>query len=201
MMHWMLLIILGLLPLFALLIWRRAIISERSVVDPPSVQSSPVQNEGAVRAPVTSLLREKNHIKAQEARIVNNLDMMIEALEYEENPLDRHLLYRDIIAQTFPKRQHDPKLREIFLNIAEAHIKEMPNIMDELLDRFGSKPYFYTFSYYAIALAEAMEFDQAIEVCKLALAYGAKDGLGIGFERRIEQIGKQKIRMLTSNAA
>jgi hypothetical protein len=150
---------------------------------------------------VTSLLREKNHIKAQEARIVNNLDMMIEALEYEENPLDRHLLYRDIIAQTFPKRQHDPKLREIFLTIAEAHIKEMPEIIAELLDRFGSKPYFFTFSYYAIALAEAMEFDKAIEVCKLALAYGAKDGLGIGFERRIEQIAKQKDRMLTSNAA
>jgi hypothetical protein len=200
-MHFMMLVIIGVMPLIALLLWKRATISEKTVVDPLFSQARPTIEQEEVVGSVTSLLREKNHIKAQEARIVNNLDMMIEALEYEENPLDRHLLYRDIIAQTFPKRQHDPKLREIFLNIAEAHIKEMPNIMDELLDRFGSKPYFYTFSYYAIALAEAMEFDQAIEVCKLALAYGAKDGLGIGFERRIEQIGKQKIRMLTSNAA
>jgi hypothetical protein len=200
-MHFMMLVIIGVMPLIALLLWKRATISEKTVVDPLFSQARPTIEQEEVVGSVTSLLREKNHIKAQEARIVNNLDMMIEALEYEENPLDRHLLYRDIIAQTFPKRQHDPKLREIFLTIAEAHIKEMPEIIAELLDRFGSKPYFFTFSYYAIALAEAMEFDKAIEVCKLALAYGAKDGLGIGFERRIEQIAKQKDRMLTSNAA
>jgi hypothetical protein len=63
------------------------------------------------------------------------------------------------------------------------------------------KTLFYIFSYYAIALAEAMGFDQAIEVCTLALAYGAKDGLGIGFERCIEQIAQQKGHILSSNTA
>ncbi|MDZ7761465.1 MAG: hypothetical protein U5L00_14580 [Desulfovermiculus sp.] len=145
--------------------------------------------------------QENEHKEAQEARLGNNIDLMLEALEHETYLIGRHLLFRDIIAQCFPKRNQDPRMREIFLKTAQAHIQEMPRIIPELVDRFGSQPYFFTFSYYSIALTEAMEFDQALEVCRLALAYGAKDGLGVGFEQRIEQIAKHKERMLASQAA
>lgn len=150
---------------------------------------------------VSSAQKEQEENDAQEARLANDLDLMLEALEHEKNLIGRHLLYRDIIAQCFPKRNQDPRLREIFLNTAQAHIQEMNKIIPELEDRFGSKPYFFTFSYYAIALTETMEFDKAMEICRLALAYGAKDGLGVGYEQRIDCIAKQKHRMQPSQAA
>ena len=150
---------------------------------------------------VSSAQQKQEEKEGQEARLANDLDLMLEALEHEKHLIGRHLLYRDIIAQCFPKRNQDPRLREIFLNTAQAHIQEMPQIMPELEDRFGTKPYFFTFSYYAIALTENMEFDKAMEICRLAMAYGAKDGLGVGYEQRIDRIAKQKHRMQSSQAA
>ena len=144
---------------------------------------------------------QQEHITAQEARHIHDIHLMLQALNHEQNPINRHLLYRDIIAQSFPQRHRDPKMRELFMATAQAHIQEMPEIISDLVDRFGSKPYFFTFSYYAIALTEALEFDQAMEVCRLALAHGAKDGLGVGFDKRIELIAQRKARTLASQAA
>lgn len=200
-MSWLMFAALMLSPLAAFLVWKKSAWLGGSV---PAVLTKPAESKETHEdsSPVAvSVYREKKHAEAQEARIVNDVDRMIEALEYEEKPVDRHLLYRDIIAHTFPKRHQDPKARDIFMTTAQAHLKEIPGIITELMDRFGAKPYFFTFSYYAIALTEALEFDRAMEVCRLALAYGAKDALGVGFDRRIEQIAKRKARIEASKAA
>lgn len=176
--------------------WKKIITTEKKS---PPADTKEIQ--GKTLPLMSPQHHEKEYIKAQEARLVNDVDLMLQALEHEKSPLNRHLLYRDIIAQSFPKRHQDPQMRERFMNAARAHIKEMPEIISELVDRFGSKPYFFTFSYYAIALTECMEFDQAIEICRLALAYEAKDGLGVGFEKRIHLISQRKAYMLARQAA
>lgn len=159
------------------------------------------ESHGGSEPTASSEKQDAGHIKPQEARLVNDINSMLAALRHEEHVLGRHFLYRDIIAYSFPKRHQDPRMREVFLTAAQDHIKEMPAIISELLARFGSMPYFFTFSYYAIALTETMEFDQAIETCRLARDYGARDGLGTGFERRIELITKRKNKMMASQAA
>lgn len=195
-MLWIIFFTILVSTIISFLLWKKIITKERKA---PSVHTKDIQ--GKTLPLISPQHQEQERIKAQEARLVNDIDLMLQALEHEKNPLNRHVLYRDILAQSFPKRHQDPQMRERFMNAAQAHIKEMPEIISELVDRFGSKPYFFTFSYYAIALTEAMEFDQAIEICRLALAYEAKDGLGVGFEKRIQLISQRKARMLARQAA
>jgi hypothetical protein len=200
-MIWIMAIILIVSSFAAYFLWKIMSATENKFF-PASSESTPLQeDEGGTVSTASSEKQDAGTIKPQEARLVNDINSMLEALRHEKNVLGRHFLYRDIIAHTFPKRHQDPRMREIFLTTAQAHIKEMPVIIAELLARFGSMPYFFTFSYYTIALTETMEFDQAIETCRLARDYGAKDGLGIGFERRIELITKRKNKMMASQAA
>jgi len=201
-MYWAIVILLVLASIvFFFLRIRMTSTEKRSHPLSSLAQKRKAPQENAPLSPVPPADLEQEHKKAQEARLGNDIDMMLQALEKEQDILGRHLLYRDIIAQCFPKRNHDPRMREIFVHTAQAHINEMPRIIPELIERFGSVPYFFTFSYYAIALTEDMSFDQAMDICRLALAYGARDGLGVGFEQRMENIAKQKQRMLSSQAA
>lgn len=200
-MTWIMATILVVSSFAAYFLWKFMSATEKKF--PPASAGKTLFQEDQ-EEPVSAASSEKQevgNIKPQEARLVNDFNSMLIALKHEEHVLGRHFLYGDIIAHSFPKRHQDPRMREIFLTAAQAHIKEMPAIISELLARFGSMPYFFTFSYYAIALTETMEFDQAIETCRLAQDYGAKDGLGIGFERRIEQITKRRNKMMASQAA
>ncbi len=201
-MLWTIIITLIVCSFLSFLLWKRILATEKRAGPQTTFSNTTeAQVQDGNLTLVSSVQPEQEENEAQEARLANDLDLMLEALEHEKNLIGRHLLYRDIIAECFPKRNQDPRLREIFLNTAQAHIQEMPQIMPDLEDRFGTKPYFFTFSYYAIALTENMEFDKAMEICRLAMAYGAKDGLGVGYEQRIDRIAKQKDRMQSSQAA
>lgn len=200
-MAWIMAIILVVCSCAAYFLWKLMTATEKKSLPVSAGQTLFQEDQGESESAASSVKQEIGNIKPQEARLVNDINSMLAALRHEEHVLGRHFLYRDIIAHSFPKRHQDPRMREIFLTAAQSHIKEMPAIISELLARFGSMPYFFTFSYYAIALTETLEFDQAIETCRLALKYGAKDGLGIGFERRIELITKRKNKMMASHAA
>ncbi len=200
-MTWIMATILVISSFAAYFLWKFMSATEEKSLPASAGQAFLQENQGEFESAASTEQQEVGNIKPQEVRLVNDINSMLEALRHEEHVLGRHFLYRDIIAHSFPKRHQDPRMREIFLTAAQAHIKEMPAIISELLTRFGSMPYFFTFSYYAIALTETMEFDLAIETCRLAQEYGAKDGLGIGFERRIEQITKRKNKMMASQAA
>ncbi len=142
-------------------------------------------------------VRDGKSIEVDEAfmaRSSGNLKRMLDAVDLDTNPIDRHFLLQSIVMETY-KNRSNPKMREICKKIGAIHISEFGNIAPMLRKEIGVDgvlPSVPTFKNLATVLTEDQEFDKALEVCSKALAFDVLDGTIDGFEGRIRKIKKKQ---------
>lgn len=120
-----------------------------------------------------------------------NLDQMISLTSKQTSKVDRHFLLQGIVDETYKLREQ-PNHHSQCIKYSKLHLKELPELVDSLKESLGGTlPRITTFQKYATLLTEDGAFDEAIDVCKLAISYGLKDGTKSGFEGRIERIKKK----------
>ena len=120
-----------------------------------------------------------------------DLDQMLRALPLRTKPIHRHLLLQTIVGITYAQRRV-PTMRAKCREIAFLHLSEIPGLLPHLIRELRVVPRVTTFQHLATLLAEDGEHDRAIEVCRLALAHGLKDGTKSGYAGRIARIQKMR---------
>lgn len=142
----------------------------------------------------TYIFRKGKMIKADSvffARTSGNLDKMIKALNTPTNLIDRHFLLLNIVISTY-KYRNQPEMANLCKKVAEMHIKEFPEIWEDMKEDFKDfLPRVPTFENYALLLTEEGKYKEAIEVCKKAVDFGLRDGTKSGYKGRIERIKKK----------
>ena len=121
-----------------------------------------------------------------------DLGRMEEALKGRANNVDRHFIYLQICKAAY-KGRSDPNVRAKFLRYAREHVASFPKLLPSLKREFnGRLPRVPTFQQLATVLAEEGDFDEAIEICKLAMGYGLVDGTKSGFQGRIARLERKR---------
>lgn len=142
------------------------------------------------------MLRDGELVVADEvffATFSADVPRMLEAMELEAIPFDRHFLLLAIVKETY-KHRAEEEMRTICRRVSEIHRAEFSNIAEHLKKRFGTLPMVPFFQYYATILSEDAEYDKAIAICKEAISYGLHDGTKAGYEGRIERIRKKQAK-------
>lgn len=122
-----------------------------------------------------------------------DLEKMLETTECRSNSVDRHFLLLKIVEATYKQRK-TPAHRRLLFEYGRTHLREFEGLAPQLRAEFDGKlPVVPTFQFLATALTEDGKFDEAIEVCELALQYGLIDGTKSGFEGRISRIKKKRV--------
>lgn len=120
--------------------------------------------------------------------------------------LDRHFTLLLQVQEACKLRKTSSEKRTLCEKLAWQHLEEFPQIRPILIEwgkDYASvkheKESFYlphvpTFEYLATILTEKGEYDKAIEVCELALAYGLQDQTKAGYKGRIKRIMRKKCK-------
>lgn len=125
---------------------------------------------------------------AFEAWTSGNLDAMLDAVSSRTNKIDRHHLLQSIVDITY-KQRSDSSMRALCEKHARLHLAEFPSIAPSLRTQCdGVLPIVTTFQKFATSLYEQQRYDEAVQVCRQAIAYGLSDGTKSGFEGRISRI-------------
>jgi hypothetical protein len=136
-----------------------------------------------------------------------DVDTMLDALEKSGDAVDgksrvnRHFLMLNIVGEAYKKRAEDPRMKEICKDVGRRHLKEfsaMKNPLKSFL-RIDFLPAVPTFQHLAAVLTEDREFDEAIDVCELAIEHGIYNGPQEGFEAKIQAIEEERRKSLQSD--
>lgn len=144
----------------------------------------------------TRVMREGQLVKADEAFFATHsgdIGRMERAIGLQTNRVDRHFLLLQLCAATYRDRS-DPSIRAKFLHYARMHMSEFEEIRAPLKRSVGMLPRVPTFQQLATVLVEDGTYDEAIEICERAKAFGLEDGTQSGYDGRIERIRKKAAR-------
>jgi hypothetical protein len=116
------------------------------------------------------------------------------SLETVSDPWERHLLYLQKIADAYRDRRTNMDDRSTAIALSRQYLSEFPGLRQGVFDnRKNQDPVISpVFKMLAIMLEEDGAYDQAVEVCRTALANGLEDGTKSGFEGRIQRLLKKK---------
>lgn len=160
----------------------KQIAKPRNHVSPQSQNNSYITREG----------KQVRTDGVYEAWTSGDLDKMLNAVELETNPIDRHFLLMSIVDETY-KHREELEMAEKCLEFGLIHINEFPSIAPALKKEMGGTlPRVTTFQKLATLLAERSKYDEAISVCERAVSLGLNDGTKSGYEGRIQRIKRSK---------
>lgn len=147
---------------------------------------------------VKMISREGRSVPADEvfeAWTSGDLDRMVQALEYETNPVDRHFLLMNLCKQAYAARKRDPAMRDLARRVGFQHVEEYPSLVKPLRREMGGLlPRVPTFQKLVTLLTEDGKYDEAIAVCEAAITHKLSDGTKGGFAERIQKIRKKAQR-------
>jgi hypothetical protein len=127
---------------------------------------------------------------AFEAWTSGDLSRMIAALDSPTNLVDRHFLLQGIVQATY-KRRSEVEMRQLCKKIGYQHVAELKDIAPALrVDFSGLLPRIVTFQSLATVLVEDGRYEEAIQLCRQAIALGLSDGTKGGYDGRIAKIQK-----------
>ena len=126
-----------------------------------------------------------------EAWTSGDIDLMVRALNYKTNPVDRHFLLMNLCKQAYMARKRDPAMRDLACRVGFQHVEEFPSLVKPLRrDMGGFLPRVPTFQNLATLLTEDGKYEEAIAVCEAAITHELSDGTKGGFAERIQRIRK-----------
>jgi hypothetical protein len=135
-------------------------------------------------------ITEQHRVKA--ALASEDIGAMESALEETKDPILRNQLLGQINIHYYRLRS-DPESRKIFYSFASMHIEEASAVLDALSETGEERPDRYdSFRMLAIAMGEDERYDDAVDICKKALALGLENGTKTGFEGRISRLERKR---------
>ena len=127
----------------------------------------------------------------------HNYDLADKIIEYcnkiyeSAKPMDKHF-YLMVVADYYYKQRD---IRQEAFELAEQyHLKDVklyPQYEKTMMDMFGSIPRIPSFQQLAIMYEKTGRYQEAIDICQLALKYGLRDSTKGGFEGRIAKLRKK----------
>ncbi len=126
------------------------------------------------------------------ARTTNDLEKMLKVVDVKTSLVNRHFLLQIIVSETYKHREQE-KFKILCLKHSEFHLSEFPEIAPALKNEMdGILPRVSTFQNYATLLTEIGEYEKAISVCEMAIAYKLSDGTKSDYQGRIDRIRKKQ---------
>ena len=114
-------------------------------------------------------------------------------LATESDPWQRHLIYLHEIENAYRNRRISMDDRIKAIDLSTRYIAEFSSLKSSVFENIQENPRIIpVFKMLAIMYEEEEVFDQAIDICKTALAHGIEDGTKTGFEGRIERLMKKQ---------
>jgi len=116
------------------------------------------------------------------------------SLETASDPWERHLLYLQTIEAAYRGRRTNRDDRSTAIALSHQYLSEFPDLRQAVFDNMANQDpkIIPVFKMLAIMLEEDRAYDQAVAVCRTALANGLEDGTKTGFEGRIQRLLKKK---------
>jgi hypothetical protein len=117
---------------------------------------------------------------------------MTAALNHIKTPLDRHHLLSAIIQELYPQR-NQPALRSQLYDYGSTYVDEFSRIAPALKATSDTgeieAP---VFKCMAIAMEEDQRYQDALEICRMAVEWDLDDGTKTGYAGRINRINKKQ---------
>ena len=119
-------------------------------------------------------------------------EKMASALERFSGPLDRHRLLTALVQGVYPQRA-DGTAREHLYAYGTSYLGEFDRIAPALqAESAPEAPDVPVFRCLAIAMEEDERFDEALNICRLALDWDLDDGTKTGYAGRMRRLEKKK---------
>lgn len=145
--------------------------------------------------PVKKAPEDKKEVAAESIDAVvasNDPEKMSSALEQTSNPLDRHQLLSAIIQSLYPKREK-PVIRTQLYGYGKVYLDEFNKIAPAL--KSASAPETMdvpAFKCLAITMEEDQRYDEALNICRLAIKWDLDDGTKTGYPGRENRLERKK---------
>lgn len=146
-------------------------------------------NKKSIDAPQTRISSKE---RVDQALVSGNVDYMILTLDKTRDPILRNALLGHIIAEYYRQRDDDDA-KEAFYRYARLHVDEIPGVLEAMEKNGQDRPdRIETLRMIAIAMEQDGRYDEALEMCHMALSFGMQNGTKTGFEGRIERIIRKR---------
>ncbi|MGI6491493.1 MAG: hypothetical protein ACOX0T_03600 [Pelotomaculum sp.] len=181
-------------------------------LDDPKVQITSTQSASGFLWGYSSLaISRKNFVLAEK--------LLIEAIKRKTNNIDLHFTYNQLIDLCYTRIDESPEWLERCIEYCLEDIKIFPDFKKEYLQeerarrsRLADSPFIDdkerktlfeetennafdlqipSFHRLAIIYENQGKYEEAIDICELAISYGLKDGTQSGYEGRIARLTKK----------
>ncbi|RKD85217.1 tetratricopeptide repeat protein [Halopiger aswanensis] len=147
-----------------------------------SVTSTSQTQQGYLKGVGSSAVSSKDYDFAEK--------VLLKALEAEDdNPTDRHFVYNSLIDLYYKQRDYRDDAIEKCIQYCKEDIEIVDDFLDEWKQEYGGElPNIPSFKRMAIIYEKQGRYEEALEVCEMALDRGLDDGTKGGFEGRKERV-------------
>ena len=146
-------------------------------------------NRSDKREPAAKLSRDD---RVPSAINSGNLENMEQLLREVKSPKDRHYLLSKMVKKVYAVRR-EPPMRARLYDLGKIYLSEFDRMAPLIKETSGDGEMDVpVFKCLAIAMEEDKRFNEAISICKNALAWELDDGTKTGYKGRIERIIKKQ---------
>jgi hypothetical protein len=150
---------------------------------PPARKPKPVGSMKAAR------LTEE---KIEDLLASDDIDKMAVALDRVSDPLSRHQLLSVMMMRVYPERG-DADSRKKLYRFGKIYLDEFDRLAPELQKQAAPDPMAVpAFKCLAIAMEEDRRYQEAVDICKLALKWNLDDGTKTGYAGRLARLQKKE---------
>ena len=105
--------------------------------------------------------------------------------------IDAHFFWQTAADCYYKQRNVRPDAIDITIKFCKKDIAAFPKYIKQLEKELGCIPYISTFQRLAIIYENNHQYQDAIQICKLAIKYGLTDSTKGGYSSRLEKLEKK----------
>lgn len=156
-----------------------------------NVEISSISNEDDIEQ-FTDEERKRGMDEVYSAYISGDLDKKLKVTEINTIAKNRNILLYSIVIDTYKLRK-DEEYKNLCLKFSKLHLQEFPELVLKLRRSPDKQLGIPTFQYYSMLLTESGQYEEAINVCEMAINYNVVDNTKGGYQGRIDRIKKKMI--------
>jgi len=115
--------------------------------------------------------------------------LLLKALKAkDDNPIDRHFAYNGLIKLYYRLRDEKKDALEKCIYYCKEDIKRLPIFLEAYKKEYGDMPQCPSIIQLAILYGKNEQFQEAIDLCNIAIQLGLDDGTKGGFQGRMKKL-------------
>lgn len=172
-----------------------------SVADEPDTSPSDIEttDTGATETDVSeTAVKEDSEDRIEESdhhAEPDSMSLQQEALSLDTltEPEERHRLYTRLIETAYRNRRISKDDLNTAMTLSSQYVAEFDSLKQAVFDTMKQEDNIVpVFRMLSIMLEEVRAYDQAVDICQMALGHGIEDGTRTGFKGRIKRLMKKK---------